>query len=200
MLHRLALAAWWPCFRPPEREIAPSGLPDNLRTYSSPSGATALGYQHLLDNHAVIHDQIAANHAVLCDRVAGLDTASLAAQADHNGSKISALATQAEADAKVAAAAAELTVQAEPLLAAIRERGRRRSSTASSCRRCRRSSTATSTPSKRSSAHAPSCDVNTTGQRAAETAPSLADLGVRSTLSTVRPRSTPRTRLGSPGL
>ena len=108
MLHRLALAAWWPCFRPPEREIAPSGLPDNLRTYSSPSGATALGYQHLLDNHAVIHDQIAANHAVLCDRVAGLDTASLAAQADHNGSKISALATQAEADAKVAAAAAEL--------------------------------------------------------------------------------------------
>ena len=123
MLHRLALAAWWPCFRPPEREIAPSGLPDNLRTYSSPSGATALGYQHLLDNHAVIHDQIAANHAVLCDRVAGLDTASLAAQADHNGSKISALATQAEADAKVAAAAAELTVQAEPLLAAIREQG-----------------------------------------------------------------------------
>jgi len=76
-----------------------------------------------LDNHAVIHDQIAANHAVLCDRVAGLDTASLAAQADHNGSKISALATQAEADAKVAAAAAELTVQAEPLLAAIREQG-----------------------------------------------------------------------------
>ena len=86
-------------------------------------GVTGTGYQHLLNNQSVIHDTIAANHVALCDRVARLDTASLAARADHNGSKIVALAAKADADAKVAAAAAELTVHAEPLLAAIQRQG-----------------------------------------------------------------------------
>ena len=79
---------------------------------SSVFGLTAKGHQHLLDNQVVI-----------CDRIAKLDTASLAARADHDGNQIKALAGQAKAYTKIAASAAELTVQAQPLLAAIQQLG-----------------------------------------------------------------------------
>jgi len=79
---------------------------------SSVFGLTAKGHQHLLDNQVVI-----------CDRIAKLDTASLAARADVDANQIKALAGQAKAHTEIAASAAELTVQAQPLLAAIQEQG-----------------------------------------------------------------------------
>ena len=79
---------------------------------TSTFGLTAKGHQHLLDNQVVI-----------CDRIAKLDTASLAARADDDANQIKALAGQAKAHTEIAASAAELTVQAQPLLAAIQEQG-----------------------------------------------------------------------------
>ena len=98
----------------------PSAPSDLLRTAAaidyrlSPnwSGITPTGYEHLLNNQAEIYD-----------RIAELDTAALTAQANRDGGRIATLATKAEADAKVAAAAAELTVGAEPLLEAIQAQG-----------------------------------------------------------------------------
>ena len=99
----------------------PSAPSDLLRTFITGEhigqngvGITRSGYKHLLNNQADIYD-----------RIAELDTAALTAQANRDGGRIATLATKAEADAKVAAAAAELTVGAEPLLEAIQAQGER---------------------------------------------------------------------------
>ena len=73
-------------------------------------GVTPNGFQHILDNHTVLSVQIA-----------NLDTSAMAAAAARNTAEIEASAKVAHKKAKVISSAAELSVQAQPLLEAIQQ-------------------------------------------------------------------------------
>ena len=73
-------------------------------------GITPSGYQHLLDNQAV-----------LAHKLTNLDVTALAAAAARGAAEVKDVAAEVKLNAKLVSSAAELSVQAQPLLHAIQQ-------------------------------------------------------------------------------